>query len=68
MKMKNGINGKTLKVIFENSKMTTLMLVSLDSQPDFMFIRNNQRNYDEDIEEDKMMLRIKIQEYQRYIL
>ena len=32
----NGMNGKTLKVICENSKITTLMLVSLDSQPDFV--------------------------------
>ena len=57
---KNGMNGKTLKVICEKSVITTMMLVLLDSQPGFMFIRNNQINYNEDSEEDKkMMLRIK---------
>ena len=47
------MNGKTLKVICENSVISTLMLESSDSQHDSMFIRNNQRNYNEDIEEDK---------------
>ena len=64
----NGMNGKALDVICENSVISTLMLITSDSQHDFMFVRNNQRSYDEDIEEDKMMLRMKIQEYQRYIL
>ena len=64
----NGMNGNTLKAICVNSVIATLMLISSNSQHDFMFIRNNQRSYNEDIEEDKMMLRIKIQEYQRYVL
>lgn len=47
------MNRRTLKVLCENSKIATLMLVLSDSRPGFIFKRNNQRNYNEDIEEDK---------------
>ena len=40
----NGMNEKTFKVICEINVISTLMLISSDSQHDSMFIRNNQRN------------------------
>ena len=49
----NGMNGRTFKVISEKRNLATSMLVSSDSQPDSVFTSNNERNYDENIEEDE---------------
>ena len=48
----NGMNGRTLKLIGENRKLATSMLVSSDSQPESVFTKNSINSYDEDIEDD----------------
>ena len=46
------MNGRTFKVISEKRNLATSMLVSSDSQPDSVFASNNERNYDENIEDE----------------
>ena len=48
----NGMNGRTFKVISKKLNLATSMLVSSDSQPDSVFTSNNEKNYDEDIEDE----------------
>ena len=49
------MNGRTFKVICENRKLATSMLVSSDSQPDSVFTNNNNNNNNnnDDIEDDE---------------
>ena len=47
------MNGKTFQVICEKHNISTSMLVLSDAQNNSVFTGNNQRIYDEDIEEDE---------------
>ena len=49
----NGMNGRTFQVICEKHNIATSILVLSDAQRNYVFTSNNQRIYDEDIEEDE---------------
>ena len=55
-------------MICEKCNIATSMLVLSDTQPDSVFTSNNQRIYDEDIEEDESDIDNKDKTNQRYNL